>query len=95
MTTTRNRFECACEHGGDCTRITMCKLQSVSTDLENEVEVLEEQLEQVKSWMYLRLSEKGCEHPDACGCGECEGCRFENELTERFDELAAILKVKL
>jgi hypothetical protein len=61
-------------------------------DLLRHTDSLDKQLEQVKSWMYLRLSEKGCEHPDACGCGECEGCRFDNELTERFDELAAILK---
>ena len=29
-----NRFECACEHGLDCTRTTMCELQSISDELE-------------------------------------------------------------
>ena len=28
-----NRFECACEHGLDCTRTTMCKVQDIADEL--------------------------------------------------------------
>jgi hypothetical protein len=70
MTTTINRFECACEHGGDCTRTTMCKLQSVSDDLENEVEALTEQLEQVSEYLIKHRRKEARLH-DNCKCYLC------------------------
>ena len=37
-----NRFECGCERGGDCTKTSMCALQSALEDKDSEIEALKE-----------------------------------------------------
>jgi uncharacterized coiled-coil protein SlyX len=36
-----NRFECGCERGGDCTKTTMCQVQSAIEDSEERIAELE------------------------------------------------------
>ena len=31
-----NRYECGCERGGDCTKTTMCAVQSALEDLQEQ-----------------------------------------------------------
>ena len=57
----------------------------------DRVKELKAKLADVSSWGYNRLTGKGCEHPNFCGCGECESCRFDCELDDRHAELKAIL----
>lgn len=37
---------CGCEIGGDCTKTTMCYVQIVEQDLNDEIEILEEKLKE-------------------------------------------------
>lgn len=43
-----NRFECGCERGGDCTKTTMCALQSALEDRDAEIERLRKRLKEHK-----------------------------------------------
>lgn len=43
-----NRFECGCERGGDCTKTTMCALQSALEDKDVEIERLRAALERIR-----------------------------------------------
>lgn len=42
--------ECGCEHGENCTKTTVCAIESACEDLKLEVENLQDTLNQIEVW---------------------------------------------
>ena len=44
-----NRYECGCEFGCDCTKTTICAIQSAVEEKQEEIDALQEEIEELKA----------------------------------------------
>lgn len=74
-----NRFECGCERGGDCTKTTMCALQSALEDRDAEIEELREceldllkRLDKAEDEIERLRTAIAYAYEPGCDCATCE-----------------------
>ena len=81
----RHTVECACERGGDCTRTTMCAMDSALQDQADEYDVRIEELEGLL--MVARCPNKSCDNKGTMFDGtNIEPCRWCDERTAAIGE---------
>jgi hypothetical protein len=66
--------ECGCEYGGDCTKTTVCAIDSALADQADRIRELEAQLEAVKGYaLHLNWCDywdaQAEPYPGKCNCG--------------------------